>query len=227
MDRDPALRRFVFVSSMAATGPGPDASPLVEETEPHPISPYGESKLWAERALCRLADGGPLTIVRPPGVFGPRDRDVYRYFQLVARGIVPVLGWQNTASVAYVKNLVHGMRLAAESALPGTRTYFLADDGLFTWPGFAELIAQALGRRSFRVPVPRLVVSAIAAVGDLVAAISGRPALLGHQKVTELSQPNWVVSDARAREELGYRPLFTTEQGVAETVAWYVSKGWL
>jgi nucleoside-diphosphate-sugar epimerase len=223
----PGLRRFVYVSSQAAMGPSPAGASLEEDAPRRPISAYGESKSLAEDALARFADRVPITFIRPPWVYGPRDRDTLAYFRLAARGLRIVAGPRNLFSIVHAANLAQGIRLAAESTLPGSRAYFFTDGGGRTTEQLAAIMADATGRRTVRVPVPVAVVAVVAAANELAAAITRRPPFIGWRKLGEIRNPCWLVSDRRAREELGYRPAITTERGMAETAAWYRAEGWL
>ena len=88
----PDLSRFVLVSSLAAAGPSASGGlPRTEDAPPAPLTWYGKSKLEAEMVV--LKAGLPFTILRPPIVFGPRDRDVFSYFQIAKAGVLPIPGW--------------------------------------------------------------------------------------------------------------------------------------
>jgi len=67
----PADQKFILISSLAAAGPS-EGVPLTEDQPPRPVSAYGESKLWAERAVLEFSQKRPATIIRPPAVYGPR-----------------------------------------------------------------------------------------------------------------------------------------------------------
>jgi nucleoside-diphosphate-sugar epimerase len=223
----PGLRRFVYLSSQAAMGPSPTGGSLNEDAPRRPISAYGASKSLAELALARFGDRVPITAIRPPWVYGPRDRDTLAYFRLAGRGLRLVVGARNRFNIVHVADLVQGIALAAESALPGPRAYFLTDGEGWTIEQLTRMMADATGRRTLRVPVPVAVVAIVAAGNELVAAITRRPPLIGWRKLGETWHRCWLVSDRRARDELGYRPTVGTEQGMAETAAWYRAEGWL
>jgi len=227
LENSPALRRFVYISSQAAMGPSPPGASLEEDAPRRPISRYGESKSLAEEALARFADRVPVTFVRPPWVYGPRDRHTLALFRLAARGLRLVAGARSRYSIVHAADLAQGIRLAAESALPGARAYFFTDGEGRTVEELARIIAGAVGRRTVRVPVPVAAVAVVAAASELAGAIARRPAFLGFRKLGEVRNPCWVVSDRRAREELGWRPAIATERGMAETAAWYRTEGWL
>jgi nucleoside-diphosphate-sugar epimerase len=223
----PGLKRFVYLSSQAAMGPSPVDESLGEDAPQRPISAYGESKSLAEQELARFADRVPITFIRPPWVYGPRDRHTLSYFRLAAHAVRLVVGPRSRYSIVHASDLAAGIRLAAESTLPGARAYFLTDGDGRTIEELARIIADAVDRRTVRVPVPVAVVAVVAAANELVGAVARRPPFIGWRKLGEVRNPCWVVSDRRAREELGYRPETTTERGMTETAAWYRAEGWL
>jgi nucleoside-diphosphate-sugar epimerase len=223
----PSLRRFVYLSSQAAMGPSPEGEPLSEDAPRRPISDYGLSKSFAEDALARFADRVPITVIRPPWVYGPRDRDTLAYFRLAARGLRLVVAPRSFYSVVHVDNLAIGIRLAAESGLPGARAYFLTDGAGFDIERISRMMCDAVGRRAVRVRVPVAAVAVVAAVNEVATRITGRPPLIGWRKFGETRNPCWLVSDRRAHDELGYRPMICTERGMVETAAWYRVAGWL
>ena len=117
--------RLVHVSSLAAMGPNTPGAPLTEDSEPHPISHYGRSKLEAERVVRRLVPGA--VIVRPPVVYGPRDTDVFQLLKSISKGLVlEISGGERWFSALYVKDLVEGL-LAAAAAPAAAGTGGLAD----------------------------------------------------------------------------------------------------
>lgn len=224
---NPHLHRFVLISSQEAMGPSPNGAALSEEVERKPLSMYGKSKHLAELALRRFWDSIPMTVVRPPSVYGPRDRDIYAYFQLAALGINPILGYPVTLSVVYVKNLVSGIALAVERPMGSFRSYFFTDGPPVTMPAFSGMIAQAMEKKQIKVPVPKFAVRAVADVAGAYSRLTHRTVLLSKEKIQAMMQGYWILSDERARSELGYRPAYSTAQGIAETARWYRENKWL
>ncbi len=126
MTAAPGLKRFLFASSQAAAGPAECLEkPVCERDECRPLSDYGRSKLQAERELMEISGRLPVTIVRPPSVYGPRDTEVLAYFKWVNRGLALLPGFGTRhAHLIYVKDLVDGMMLAAASKSSLGKTYF-------------------------------------------------------------------------------------------------------
>jgi len=219
--------RFVYVSSTAAVGPGKPGEAVCEEDKCNPVTDYGRSKLEGERELIKRADVLPFVIVRPPAVYGPRDRDMFIFFQLVNRGITPVLtGPERTLSVVYVKDLVRGIVLAAKSAGNG-ETFHIAHDVPVTWETFAGAVAGALGKNPVKVPIPPAVLWGAAALNEAGHRLLGKATIFNRQKVREMRQTSWVCDTSKSMERLGYRPACSLEESIGTTAAWYRDHGWL
>lgn len=222
----PDLARLVYFSSAETMGPSPGGAPLTEDIAPKPFSAYARSKVMAEKCLEVVRDSVAVTVVRPPAVYGPRDRDVAILFRMLSRGVQPVVKPAPVFSVIYVKNLAEGICKAIESPLRGARSYFFTDGAPCSWLDFGRLIARALGKKPLQLRIPLFVMRAVAHAAGFLTAITGKSGILSREKIEEMIG-SWVVSDARARQELGYSPRFSTEQGVAETATWYRQAGWI
>ena len=157
------IYRFLYCSSLAASGPSQDGKPLFEDSQPQPLSDYGKSKLKGETITREYADRLPITIIRPPAVYGPRDRDILLFFQCVSKGILPLIGnLQRQLSLVYVKDLVDGIHTAAVSGRAVGETYFLTDGAVHSWWNVAQAIAGELKKRPLPLRVPFLLLDAVA-----------------------------------------------------------------
>jgi len=221
-------RRFVYVSSLAAAGPAPSAAPLTEEDEPRPRDHYGASKLAGERETLARADRMPVTIVRPPAVYGPRDTNFLPLFRTALKlGRVPVVG-RPTKQVAfvYVTDLAEGILRAAQREEAAGRTYFIGS-GVHTMTEVAEAVCGALEMPTKRLRLPTLAARIAGEVGQLKWALTGKPQIVSRRKVRDMLQPYWTCSWARAREELGYQQAVTLKEGMKRTARWYFDNRWL
>jgi nucleoside-diphosphate-sugar epimerase len=218
----------ILASSLAAVGPCRNGERLAVESVPYPLSHYGQSKLLAEAMVHALRDRVPATIVRFPSVYGPRERGVLRFFQLVSRGVALTIGpWDREVSLIYVKDAVAGLRRIAETGAAAGRTYYLAHPEVVTWRRFAAAVGTALRREPVLVSVPRPLAQIVARCAELSAALSHRAAILNRERVRELTQLRWVCDPSPACDELGFRPAYPTERAVPETADWYREAGWL
>ena len=218
--------RFVLVSSLAAGGPSPRGLPLQGNESARPVTAYGRSKLEAERVV----QGSRLswTIIRPPMVYGPRDREILKVFRLVRFGIAPVFG-----DGAQELSAVHGTDLATALVAAGTesatagRTYNACHPEIFTSAQFAQGVAAAMGRSVRLVRVPRIAGRALLSVTESAARVSGRPTILTADKANEFFQPAWTGDPTPLIRDTGWQPVYDLRGGLAHTYEWYRGAGWL
>jgi nucleoside-diphosphate-sugar epimerase len=228
---------LVVVSSLSAAGPCAAEALRVEGDIPRPLSNYGRSKLAGEQAAGRYAGSVPISIVRPPIVFGPGDRGVLEIFRPIARwGLHALPGWGDRRfSLIYVDDLVEGLLLAAEKGerlrehgSPSQGIYFIAGDDHPTYAQFGRAIANALGRKSLaiiRLPGPLLRVAGIG--GDVVTHFRRQPGWINSDKITEALAGSWICSSAKARTQLGWSPAASLADRLHETAQWYRHAEWL
>jgi nucleoside-diphosphate-sugar epimerase len=218
--------RFVHVSSLAAAGPSPDSRPIDEDAEPLPITHYGKSKLEAERAVRHALPDA--VIVRPPVVYGPRDRDVFQLLKSISRGMVlEISGGERWFSAIYVKDLCRGLLAAAHSPRGAGRTYFLAHPKPLSWTEFGAAAARILGRTPRVVKIPIPLAQTVGALAELLSHITGKPGIISREKIREARCPYWTCDTRRATAELAFTAPTGIEQGLAEALAWYKEAGWL
>ena len=191
---------------------------------------YGRSKLEAERAVLAAKDRLHVTVVRPPLIYGPRDRETLAFFTSVRNGVLPMTGdGSNTLSVVYVADCASAVvRALGARGVPSGRTYFVDDGTVYVWRDALAEIESALGRRAFvRFGMPMGVVKVAAAATQLWGKMTNTAQMLTLDKVNELKQRHWVCEGSGARRELGWQPRTSWPQGVAKAVAWYRQAGWL
>lgn len=226
----PHLQRFLFLSSLAAVGPAPSLSePVTEHTPSHPITAYGRSKRAAEEYVLSVADRLPVTVVRPPAVYGPRDAATLPFFRSVRLGFAPLIGFREKyLSLVHVRDLVRGILLAAASERAIGQAYFISSEEYYTWMQLTEAARVAVGRRRvWRPRVPHAVVMGIASVAEVAGWLAKRPPVFDFEKGLDIVQAYWICSPERALQELGYCQTVGLVEGMKETVAWYREHGWL
>jgi dihydroflavonol-4-reductase len=222
------IRKFIYISSLAAVGPSPDGQPVNETCETRPISPYGRSKLLGEEAVRATTDLLDVTIVRPPAVYGPRDYAIYEFFKAIARGVAPRIGRADmSVSLVHVQDLVEGIVLAAENQASSGRTYFISSDMGYSVKAINELLMRILGRRARSIAIPRTLAYTMAFAAEAVSAVLKRPPVINRDKVRDLSQSCWVCSIDAAKRDLGYSQKISLEAGLRDTYQWYLKEGWL
>jgi nucleoside-diphosphate-sugar epimerase len=225
----PGLRRFLYVSSQTAAGPSTALDrPVREDDPPRPITTYGESKIAAENAVRAMGDSMPWTIVRPPAMYGPRDTEIYIYFQTIARGLNSMIGFEDKRlSLLHSDDLVQGMILAAEAENSIGQTYFISSEELYSWPQVGLITAAALNKRTFTIRLPHAMVYTVAMFAQGFAALQRKPATLNLEKARDITQRYWTCDVSKAKNELGYSQQVSIEEGIRRTVDWYRAHGWI
>lgn len=215
------VKRFVFVSSIAAAGKSRADSDLIESDEPRPMHHYGKSKLLAERGIMALHEPGvfDVVILRPSMFYGPpvpnRHVDIYKR---ILHGRMPLVGGGKfRRSVIHIENLAQAVRLAMTSPNAPGQTYFIVDRPVYTTYAVVEAMAGALGARVRYVPIPAAMAEtafqidrAVSAIGIYIAPIH----LLG--------EAHWhqSASCAKAEHDLGYNPTVELHEGMVRAVQW-------
>jgi nucleoside-diphosphate-sugar epimerase len=224
--RRAGVRRLLYVSSLAVTGPTVPGRPLDEAGTPRPVTSYGRSKQAGEEAV--RASAAAFTIVRPPIVYGPRDRQVLRLFRMARRGLAPLLGdGRQELSLVHARDLVGALVAAATSAHTAGGTYHAGHPISVTQRALLEGIGAAVGSRVRLVALPPAMVKAALAVGGAVARLRGRASILDPAKAAELLAPAWTCSSAALERDAGWRAATSLREGLAETARWYGEAGWL
>ena len=224
----PNLRRFLHISSQAAAGPAPVGQVMREQDPPRPISPYGESKLLAERHVAAYKELIPCVILRPSTVYGPRDRNLLTYIRMVKRGFLIEFGLEpRELSLCHVEDLVSGVLTAADRQVSSGSVYYLADAEPYAWSEVDRLLCAALGVDARRVIVPQSGFKALALAGQFYGLVSNRPVRINALRAAELLAKRWVCDVTKARKELGYASKKNLTQGLQQLIRWYEQQYWL
>ncbi len=231
----PDLQRFLLVSSLAACGPTPDGRLRAESDAPSLVSAYGESKRAGEDHVREFAARIPSLIVRPPLVYGPRDRGVLTIARTVAKGWMPLLPSvpaisSKVYSQIYGEDLARGiveMTLSSASGWSSGEAFFLAAREVVTQEQIFQVMASTLGRRLTRVRVPTWAIRTAAHGLGFAGALLGRTFPLNPDKLGELLAPAWTCSPDRAFEVFGVEASTPFADGMTATLKWYLEQGWI
>lgn len=221
--------RFVFLSSLSVCGPVHeiDFEPITENDTPLPNTAYGRSKLQAERYLADVP-GLNYVVLRPTGVYGPRERDYFMMAKSIRQHVDFAVGFRpQVLTFIYVADLVEAAYLALDRG-PRGAVYPLSDGRQYTSRTFSDLLQLELGvKRVVHVTAPLWVLWLVSCIAGKAAALLGRTSTLNLDKYRIMRQRNWKCSIEAARRDLGYRPQWPLTRGVRAAVEWYKAEGWL
>ncbi len=242
------IRRFVLVSSLAATGPCGTAPGVEDDAPPSPVSAYGWSKMLTEQILGR-ALGDRLVTLRPPIIYGSGDKGLLPVFKGVMSGLAvsPGAGREFPVSAVHARDM--GQAVICACRAEATGVYHLSDGQEHTMSGFCRAMGAAVDKalereprrvRVIRMPLPVMALTAglSSAFGIMADALLARlPARFGGRlrrapnwnmdKYREARQAGWLCNSSRIRRELGFTPCMSLEAGMKEAVEGYRREGWL
>ena len=232
VELDMPLKRFVYISSLSIMGAIREEQPyqeIRESDEARPNTAYGESKLKAEQWLSMLNEKlFPYVILRPTGVYGPRERDYFMMAKSIKAHTDFAVGFkQQDITFIYVTDVVQAVFLALEKGKTG-RCYFLSDGEVYQSSTFSNLIRQELGNPWWiRITAPLWLLRIITFFGEHIGHLTGKVTALNNDKYYIMRQRNWRCDIEPARLELGYEPQVKLEEGVRRSIKWYKDNGWL
>jgi nucleoside-diphosphate-sugar epimerase len=222
-------RKFLLMSSLSAYGTGDEKNftPFKLSDAPKPNTAYGRSKLKAEQTLTSLPDF-PYMILRPTGVYGPREKDYLMMLKTVRAGWDISAGFTpQHLTFIYVKDLVDAAFLALESPLVN-KHYFVADGDVYSCKEYTRLVKDVLGKkRVLSIKIPLWLLKCISIAAEELSKLTGKPSTLNSDKYKIMSQRNWVCDIGPLVNELGFAPKYKLIDGLKESVEWYKQNKWM
>lgn len=222
-------KKFIYISTLSVFGPIHEEhyNPILAEDEPAPNTFYGLSKLKAELYIQSLP-GFPYIILRPTGVYGPREADYFLMAKSIKKHVDCSVGFRRQdLTFVYVKDVVQAVFLAIQSKVV-RKAYFLTDGKVYQSKTFSELIQKELGNPFvIRFKCPLIVLKVISLLAEFIAKRCSKNSTLNSDKYKIMKQRNWQCDISPTVRDLGYAPEYDLEKGVKETIAWYKDKEWL
>jgi nucleoside-diphosphate-sugar epimerase len=222
LEKNRDIKRFVYMSSLAAAGPSGDGAPLKEYCPALPVSLYGKSKLEGEQLALGHRNDIPVVVIRPPAVYGPRDKDMLVFFRMVKAGIAPKWG-RCFYSFIYIEDLINGILLAATEQNAEGEIFFMSDGTVYSSDDIIDAIADAVQKRPVKFKIPRFVMS----LAGLISEKSGKTSIVNADKMRELKHVHWVCDSSKAAERLKFEPQVKIKEGARWTADWYRIHQWL
>ncbi len=257
VELDMMPRQFIYLSSLSVMGPVRDeqqpASEVVVPRGIHdsksfverytvqqsvysdiclsdtacPNTAYGDSK-WQTENYLRSIEGLPLVVMRPTGVYGPREKDYYLMAKSIKNHIDFSVGFKpQEITFVYVKDLVGAIFAAIDKQVIG-KTYFVSDGYVYSSRAFSDLLQENMEvKRVLHVKAPLWVLRVVSSVSEFFSGLTGKPSTLNGDKYKIMSQRNWRCDISGLIDELGYIPQWNLQRGVEETVNWYKKEKWI
>jgi nucleoside-diphosphate-sugar epimerase len=219
-------QKFIYISSLAAYGPGAGNIPIKHDDVPFPISFYGQSKLESEKYISEV-NNFPFIIIRPSIVYGPRDKELYVLYKVLNRGLEPYIRSTNQKlSCVYVRDLSHVIFKSMESAHT-RRAYFISDGNEYTIRAFNQTIKNHLVKKTVKLVIPSAMARPIAFSMELFAGMFGKISTFNRERLKEYEAANWLCDISHLKEELDFIPAYNLDSGMQATIQWYKNNKWL
>ncbi|MDK9698687.1 MAG: NAD(P)-dependent oxidoreductase [bacterium] len=219
--------KLLLCSSQAAAGPARRSVPLTDDDPAQPISWYGKSKRAQEEVV--LAAGNSLwwTVLRPPAVFGPREKDIFVFFRVLSRGWSTRIGnVKRQFSWIYVTDFIEAILSVMDSDACRNQINFVKS-GDTDWEEFRAAAAEALQVKYRVVTMPETFAKLVANFSEFATNFTGKPALLNRDKILELSYSDWRCDDTAFRHLTGLTNRTSLKIALQETIDWYRMEKWL
>jgi nucleoside-diphosphate-sugar epimerase len=206
-------KKFILMSSLSAHSPAQTA--------------YGHSKLLAEKLLAGQIEIRYI-ILRPTGVYGPRDKDYFLMLQTLQKGLAVAAGRQlQQLTFIYVKDLAKAAFLALEKPVHG-KAYFVADGKVYSDKTYVKIAQEALGKKQvLQVRIPLWLLKTVSVAAETWSKLTKKPSTLNRDKYQIMKQRDWTCDTAPLENELGFHADYDLARGMQECVDWYQAHGWL
>jgi nucleoside-diphosphate-sugar epimerase len=226
--------RFVYCSTTEAIGPV-EKPPGDENSPTNPQYDYGRSKVKAEGVVKDYASKGlDYTIVRPSGIYGPRNVDDVSYWFITSvfknsistRFIVG--SGESLVQFTHISDVVQGFALVLEKLeVSKNQVYIISEDGAHTYNETYKILCDISGRKPPRIHVNPWLAKAMITPVEGINRVTGRENFMWHTKTVDSVTTNRWYSIEKAKKELGFTPKYDLKTGLMETVNWYKRNGYL
>lgn len=222
--------QFIYLSSLSVFGPVHEKEPYTPILDSDPAVPntmYGKSKLMSE-AYLRSIPNLPYVILRPTGVYGPRERDYYQMAVSIKQHIDFSVGYKpQVITFIYVKDLVKAIYLTIEKGVT-RRSYFVSEPRGYNSRAFSDYIQREMGvKHVLHIKAPLWLLKLISLCAEGVSHITKKPSTLNSDKYNIMKQRNWLCDTGAIEKELGFTIDYNLEKGTKETIKWYKDNKWL
>jgi nucleoside-diphosphate-sugar epimerase len=211
------VSRFIFISSLEARGPDSFSTA---------ISAYGQSKLEAERRLEKLSNDIEVILLRPAGVYGPRDTDLLTLFQLAKYGFLTVPATSGRLQPVHGRDVAEAV-LATIKRKAQLGPFDISEPHTYSWQDMAQLMEAAMKHKLKVIRIPREIFLGAGYISETVSKLLGQAPKLDRRRAKSLAYYTYTCDTTPFKEAFGWQARISLQDGLTETAAWYKQQGWL
>jgi len=224
------LKKFIYISSQTVGGPALSLDmPVKEEMDANPLTNYAKSKFAAENFIIKNKYNIKYTILRPSAVFGERDPGILQIFQIVTKGLAPIMGsGVNFLNLIYAGDLANATVNAIESGISDNKIYYIGGKVSYNWDFLMDLFKELTGsKNAIKIKIPDIIVFIAGSLNGLFASITKSPQIFDYDKAIDFTRKYWICSSEKARKELNLNTDKDLKFLLKQTADWYKNNGWL
>jgi nucleoside-diphosphate-sugar epimerase len=211
------VSRFIFISSLEARGPDGFSKA---------ISAYGKSKLEAERLLTNLQNDIEIILLRPAGVYGPRDTDLLTLFQLANYGFLTVPATNGRLQPVHGRDVAEAV-LASIQNKAQIGPFEIAEANIYSWQDMASLLETAMNKKLRVVKIPKEVFLGAGYASETVSKLLHQAPKLDRRRAKSLAYYTYTCNTRPFKEAFGWQAMISLQKGLKETAEWYKQNNWL
>ncbi len=224
------LKKFLFVSSLAAAGPSKKCVPLKESVTPEPVSIYGKSKLEGEKRILKFKSKIPIIILRPPAVYGEWDTDFLEAIKLIKKGLslnIKHSSQNRILSWIYAEDIVGAIYNLLNSEISSGEIFFISEDRDLKWSEVEEIVANHFKSKvRIKITFPLWIGKILANTTNFISKVTGKNYIFNKDKINEIQYRCWICSNEKLKK-YGFSPIYSFENKISDVIDWYTNEGWL
>jgi nucleoside-diphosphate-sugar epimerase len=211
------VSRFIFISSLEARGP---------DSFTTAISAYGKSKLEAEHRLSNLQNDIETILLRPAGVYGPRDTDLLTLFQIAKYGFLTVPATNGRLQPVHGRDVAEAV-LASIQGKAQLGPFEIAEANTYSWQDMASKLEIAMNKKLRVVKIPREVFLSAGYASETVSKLINQAPKLDRRRAKSLAYYTYTCDTQPFKEAFGWQARISLQEGLQETAEWYKQNHWL
>lgn len=214
----PSVKRFIYLSSLAAGGPAGNNSPKTEAQPDAPVSYYGMSKLEGEKHVKEFK-GGPFVILRPPIIYGRKNSGFSKIAEYVRKGVMVNAGSAaGRFSFIYLNDLVRALIETLETEKFNGGTFYVCENSSYVWRDFIAMLASGMGvKMPLMISLPPWAIYAVGWLYEAASYLAGATPVMNRDKAREAPGPNWTASPALWEKTSGWSNWTPLAEGIRKT----------
>lgn len=224
------LSKIIYISSQTVGGPAATLDiPINENHKANPLTNYAKSKLEAENFVINNPKNINYTILRPSAVIGERDPGILQIFQIVQKGLAPLMGLDKKyLNLIYAKDLADATVNCIDNPISNNKIYYIAGNEKLNWDDLmTQIKIVTRNKNALKVKIPNPVILSVGYINELISKITKKPQIFNYDKAIDFTRKYWLCDTTKARSEINLK----TEGNISEilkiTGDWYFKEGWL